>query len=186
MAEGRVADKPFVIVAQQSLFDDRRAPPGQHTGWAYCHVPNGSSLDCTDRIEAQVERLAPGFRRRILARHAMTPAWIESHNLSMAGGDIGGGANDLTQLFMRPVWRMNPYTTPNPRLFLCSSSTPPGAGVHGMCGFGAAQAWVSALKGTLRFEMLTAASDRPAANGCFSRSLVQLLRNGVAAVPSGM
>jgi len=147
MAEGRVADQPFVIVAQQSLFDDRRAPPGQHTGWAYCHVPNGSSLDCTDRIEAQIERLAPGFRRRILARHAMTPAWIESHNPSMAGGDIGGGANDLMQLLMRPAGRMNPYTTPNPRLFLCSSSTPPGGGVHGMCGLGAAQAALARVFG---------------------------------------
>jgi phytoene dehydrogenase-like protein len=147
MANGRVSEQPFVIVAQQSLFDDRRAPAGSHTGWAYCHVPNGSSLDCTERIEAQIERMAPGFRQRILARHVMSPAWIERHNPSMTGGDIGGGANDLRQFFMRPAWRLNPYTTPNPRLFLCSSSTPPGAGVHGMCGWGAAEAALAKVFG---------------------------------------
>jgi phytoene dehydrogenase-like protein len=140
---GRIAERPFVLVAQQSLFDRTRAPEGHHTGWAYCHVPNGATTDMTDRIERQIERFAPGFRDVILARRAMTPADIEAHNANMIGGDIGGGANDLSQFLFRPTLRWNPYTTPNPRLFLCSSSTPPGGGVHGMCGYWAAQAALS-------------------------------------------
>jgi len=144
---GRIAERPFVLVAQQSLFDDTRAPAGQHTGWAYCHVPHGASVDMTERIERQIERFAPGFRDLILARRTMAPADVAAHNLNMVGGDIGGGANDLSQLFFRPTRRWDPYTTPNPRIFLCSSSTPPGGGVHGMCGYGAA---TSALRRVLR------------------------------------
>jgi phytoene dehydrogenase-like protein len=143
---GRIAERPFVLVAQQSLFDRTRAPVGHHTGWAYCHVPHGSTVDMTDRIERQIERFAPGFRDVILAKRAMSPADVEAHNANMIGGDIGGGANNLTQFFFRPTLRWNPYTTPNPRFFLCSSSTPPGGGVHGMCGYWAAQA---ALDGVL-------------------------------------
>ena len=139
VAAGRVAQKPFVLVAQQSLFDPTRSPAGKHTGWAYCHVPNGSTEDMTDRIEAQVERFAPGFRDRILARHTINPAQLEAHNATMMGGDITGGANNLLQFLFRPMPRWNPYTTPNPKIFLCSSSTPPGGGVHGMCGYLAAK-----------------------------------------------
>lgn len=142
---GRVCDQPFVLVAQQSLFDPSRAPAGHHTGWAYCHVPHASTADMTDRIEQQVERFAPGFRDLILARHTMSPADIEAHNPNMIGGDIAGGSNAISQFFFRPTRRWNPYTTPNRRLFLCSSSTPPGGGVHGMCGYWAAQAALSAV-----------------------------------------
>lgn len=136
---GRAPEKPFVLVAQQSLLDDSRAPAGQHTGWAYCHVPNGCTEDMTARIEAQVERFAPGFRDCILARHSISPTQLEAHNPAMIGGDMAGGQNDLAQFLFRPFPRLNPYTTPNPRLFLCSSSTPPGGGVHGMCGYHAAR-----------------------------------------------
>jgi phytoene dehydrogenase-like protein len=136
---GRISERPFVLVAQQSLFDATRAPAGHHTGWAYCHVPNGTTVDMTERIERQVERFAPGFKDLILARRTMSPADVEAHNANMTGGDIGGGANDLSQVLFRPVRRWNPYTTPNRRLFLGSSSTPPGGGVHGMCGYWAAQ-----------------------------------------------
>jgi phytoene dehydrogenase-like protein len=138
--EGRITERPFVLVAQQSLFDDTRAPAGQHTGWAYCHVPNGCTEDLTAIIERQIERFAPGFRDLVLARHVMPPAAIEAHNASFVGGDIGGGENNLLQTLARPVPRWNPYSTPNPRLFLASSATPPGGGVHGMCGHGAANA----------------------------------------------
>lgn len=147
VVNGRIPERPFVLVAQQSVFDPTRAPAGAHTGWAYCHVPNGSDVDVTDRIERQIERFAPGFRDLILARRTMTPAAVEAHNPNMLGGDIGGGANDLWQFVFRPTVRWNPYTTPNARLFLCSASTPPGGGVHGMCGEGAARA---ALRRTLR------------------------------------
>lgn len=143
----QAADRPFVLVAQQSMFDPSRAPEGHHTGWAYCHVPHGSSVDMTERIESQLERFAPGFRDVVMARRTMSPADVESHNANMIGGDIGGGANDLSQFFFRPTRRWDPYSTPNPRLFLCSSSTPPGGGVHGMCGYWAAQ---SALRTVLR------------------------------------
>jgi phytoene dehydrogenase-like protein len=137
---GRAPENPFVLVAQQSLFDPTRAPAGQHTGWAYCHVPNGCKDDMTSRIEAQVERFAPGFRDCILARHCTSPAQLEAHNPTMIGGDMAGGQNDVGQFLFRPFPRLNPYATPNPRLFLCSSSTPPGGGVHGMCGYHAARA----------------------------------------------
>jgi phytoene dehydrogenase-like protein len=139
-SHGATAAVPFVLLAQQSLFDPTRAPEGRHTAWAYCHVPNGSTADLTDRIERQVERFAPGFRERILARSALGPAWFEQHNPNYVGGDINGGAGDVLQLFARPVARISPYTTPLPGVFLCSSSTPPGGGVHGMCGYHAAEA----------------------------------------------
>lgn len=139
VAAGRIPDTPFVLVAQPSLFDDTRAPSGLHTGWAYCHLPNGAQHDMTDRIERQIERFAPGFRDTILARHAWSPRALEAHNPNLIGGDIGGGANALGQFLLRPVPRWNPYTTSHPRLFLCSSSTPPGGGVHGMCGYWAAR-----------------------------------------------
>jgi phytoene dehydrogenase-like protein len=145
---GEVAERPYVLLAQQSLFDPTRAPAGQHTAWAYCHVPNGSSIDMTERIEAQIERFAPGFRERILARSALGPADLERHNANYVGGDINAGAATLSQLFTRPVARISPYTTPLPGVFLCSASTPPGGGVHGMCGYHAAQAALRALDGS--------------------------------------
>src|SRR5215210_350694 len=137
---GRVSDRPFVLVAQQSLFDDSRAPRGRHTLWAYCHVPNGSTLDMTDRIERQIERFAPGFRERVLARSTHTAVAMEAYNANYVGGDINGGVQDLLQLYTRPAVRINPYSTPVDGLYICSSSTPPGGGVHGMCGYLAAQA----------------------------------------------
>ncbi|MBW3552733.1 MAG: NAD(P)/FAD-dependent oxidoreductase [Gemmatimonadetes bacterium] len=136
---GRHPERPFVLVAQQSMFDATRAPEGRHTGWAYCHVPQGSEVDMTEAMEAQIERFAPGFRDRILARHTRTAVELEAYNANMIGGDIGGGANTLRQFLARPVARLDPYATPNERLFLCSSATPPGGGVHGMCGFHAAR-----------------------------------------------
>ncbi|MEX2045014.1 MAG: NAD(P)/FAD-dependent oxidoreductase, partial [Opitutus sp.] len=144
---GRVSVAPFVLVAQQSMFDSTRSPIGRHTGWAYCHVPNGCTEDMTARIEARIERFAPGFRDRILARRSISPAQLEAHNASMIGGDMAGGRNNLGQVLFRPVPRLNPYATPNPRIFLCSSSTPPGGGVHGMCGYHAAQAVLKAWPG---------------------------------------
>ena len=137
--EGRHTDRPYVLLAQPSLFDPTRAPAGRHTAWAYCHVPHGSTADLTAIIEAQVERFAPGFRDVILARHAMNAPALERHNPNYVGGDIGGGVADFRQLFTRPVPRLNPYATPVPGLYLCSSSTPPGGGVHGLCGHFAAE-----------------------------------------------
>ena len=137
---GRVSDAPYVLVVQSSLFDDTRAPHGKHTLWAYCHVPNGATIDMTERIENQIERFAPGFKNRILARSVMNPAQVESRNANYIGGDINGGVQDFFQLFGRPVWRLNPYTTPDKTIYICSSSTPPGGGVHGMCGYHAADA----------------------------------------------
>ena len=116
-----------------------RAPKGQHTVWAYCHVPNGSPTDMSERIIDQIERFAPGLRDRILARHTMGPSDLETYNANYVGGDINGGRQDLLQLFTRPTLRIDPYSTPDPAIFLCSSSTPPGGGVHGMCGFHAAR-----------------------------------------------
>jgi phytoene dehydrogenase-like protein len=136
--EGRHAERPYVLLTQPSLFDDSRAPAGKHTAWAYCHVPSGSAEDVTDRIEAQVERFAPGFRDLILARSAIGPADFERRNRNIVGGDINGGLMDLRQLFFRPVRRLVPYRTALKGLYLCSSSTPPGGGVHGMCGYSAA------------------------------------------------
>jgi phytoene dehydrogenase-like protein len=137
---GEHTERPYVLVAQQSLFDASRAPAGRHALWAYCHVPHGSTVDMTERIESQVERFAPGFRDRILARRTRGPAELEAENPNLVGGDIGGGAQDLGQLFARPVLRLVPYATPTRGLYICSSSTPPGGGVHGMCGYNAARA----------------------------------------------
>jgi phytoene dehydrogenase-like protein len=139
MWDGEHPARPLVILAQQSHFDDTRAPEGRHTGYAYCHVPAGSTRDMTAAIEAQVERFAPGFRERILARHALFPADFEAMNPSHLGGAVTGGVADYRQLFTRPSLRLDPYSTPHPSLFLCSQSTPPGGGVHGMCGFHAAR-----------------------------------------------
>lgn len=142
---GEVNERPFVLLVQPSLFDPTRAPEGNHTAWAYCHVPNGSTLDMTARIEAQVERFAPGFRKLILARHVLAPAELERRNANLAGGDISGGAVDLAQLFLRPTARL--YATPRRELFICSASTPPGSGVHGLCGYYAAnEALATCLK----------------------------------------
>jgi len=136
--EGRHAERPYVLLTQPSLFDDSRAPAGKHTAWAYCHVPSGSTEDMTERMEAQVERFAPGFRDLILARSSIGPADFERRNRNLVGGDINGGLMDLHQLFFRPVRKLVPYRTPVKGLYLCSSSTPPGGGVHGMCGYSAA------------------------------------------------
>ena len=138
--KGEHPERPFVLLCQQSEFDRARAPEGMRTGWAYCHVPAGSTVDLTDHIENQVERFAPGFKDRILVRHVMAPLDLERYNPNYVRGAITGGASNFSQLFARPVARWNPYTTPNPRIFLCSSSTPPGGGVHGMCGYYAARA----------------------------------------------
>jgi phytoene dehydrogenase-like protein len=136
---GEPPERPFVLVAQQSLFDPSRAPAGRHTLWAYCHVPAGCDLDMSDAIEAQIERFAPGFRDRVLARHELYPSSLERYNPSYVGGDISGGVSDLPQLLARPVLGPHPYRTPRKGLYLCSSSTPPGGGVHGMCGYHAAR-----------------------------------------------
>jgi phytoene dehydrogenase-like protein len=137
--EGRHAAKPYVLLVQASLFDDTRAPAGKHTAWAYCHVPHGSTVDVTDSIESQIERFAPGFRDLILAKSVMGTADLERHNPNLIGGDITGGAQILRQVLARPVVSMNPYRTPGKGIYLCSSSTPPGGGVHGMCGYHAAR-----------------------------------------------
>ena len=136
---GRMTGKPFVLVAQQSMFDATRAPAGKHTGWAYCHVPHGSTEDQTEVIERQIERFAPGFRDRVLARRTINTAQYEAHDANFIGGDIAGGANTMMQFLTRPFPKYDPYATPNERLYLGSSSTPPGGGVHGMCGYWAAQ-----------------------------------------------
>lgn len=137
--DGSHPDKPFVLLAQQSLFDPSRAPEGKHTAWAYCHVPNGSTKDMTGPIERQVERFAPGFRERILARHVMNTEQLEAYNANYIGGDINGGVIDIGQLFTRPALRFSPYKTSAKGMYICSSSTPPGGGVHGMCGYHAAR-----------------------------------------------
>lgn len=137
---GEVPQRPFVLLAQQSLFDASRAPSGRHTVWAYCHVPNGSTADMTEPILRQIERFAPGFRERILSMTASGPAALEAYNANNVGGDIAGGRQDLRQLFTRPSLRLfDPYSTPDPSIFICSASTPPGGGVHGMCGYHAAR-----------------------------------------------
>jgi phytoene dehydrogenase-like protein len=143
--EGRIPERPFVLLSQPTLFDPTRAPAGRHTVWAYCHVPNGSDADMLPRVEAQIERFAPGFRDCVLARSVRRPSDIERHNANMVGGDIGAGVSDLGQLFTRPTWRA--YATPARGLYICSASTPPGVGVHGMCGYFAAKL---ALKQVLR------------------------------------
>jgi phytoene dehydrogenase-like protein len=138
--KGNHPEKPYVLVAQQTLFDSTRAPQGKHTAWAYCHVPNGSTFDMTERIESQIERFAPGFRDCIIARSTRSPIELEQYNPNYVGGDINGGVQDILQLFTRPVARIVPYSTPVKGLYICSSSTPPGGGVHGMCGYHAARA----------------------------------------------
>ena len=139
VARGKIPERPFTLVAQQSLFDETRAPRGQHTLWAYCHVPFDCDTDMTDRIESQIERFAPGFRDCILARHTMTATDLARSNSNLAGGDINGGAANLMQLIARPILSPTPYRTPLPGIYLCSASTPPGGGVHGMCGYHAAR-----------------------------------------------
>jgi len=139
VSQGRHPDKPFVLLAQQSIFDNTRAPESKHTAWAYCHVPHGDVKDRSAVIEQQVERFAPGFRERILARHTMNSRQMEDYNPNYIGGDINGGILDIAQLFTRPALRWSPYRTSARGLYICSSSTPPGGGVHGMCGYHAAK-----------------------------------------------
>jgi phytoene dehydrogenase-like protein len=137
---GQIPERPFVLLAQQSLFDPSRAPAGKHTAWAYCHVPHGSTVDMTTRIETQIERFAPGFGDLVLARRTHNAQEMQVYNPNYVGGDINGGVQDLRQFFTRPVARWVPYSTPDKSIYLCSSSTPPGGGVHGMCGYHAARA----------------------------------------------
>jgi phytoene dehydrogenase-like protein len=136
---GGYPEKPFVLLTQPSLFDDSRAPAGKHTAWAYCHVPNGSVKDCTQTIEDHVESYAPGFKERILGRHVMNTVQLEEYNPNYAGGDINGGEIDIRQLFTRPALRLSPYRTSEKGIYICSASTPPGGGAHGMCGYHAAR-----------------------------------------------
>lgn len=143
---GKHPVRPFVLLAQQSLFDETRAPAGKQTVWAYCHVPAGSQEDMTERIEKQIERFAPGFRSRILARHAMDALEMERYNANYVGGDINGGVQDFLQLFTRPSLSLTPYATPDKSLYICSSSTPPGGGVHGLCGYFAAKSAMHYLR----------------------------------------
>jgi phytoene dehydrogenase-like protein len=140
IARGRIPQRPFTLVAQQSLFDGTRAPRGQHTLWTYCHVPLNSQVDMSDRIESQIENFAPGFRDCVLARHKMNASDLEKSNRNLSGGDINGGAANLLQLLARPILSSTPYRTPLHGVYLCSASTPPGGGVHGMCGYHAARA----------------------------------------------
>jgi phytoene dehydrogenase-like protein len=142
---GQHADRPFVLLAQPSLFDSARAPAGKHTVWAYCHVPNGSTVNMLEKLEDQIERFAPGFRDCILARRVFSPADLESMDANLVGGDVGGGAMDIRQLLFRPTWRH--YATSAPDIYICSASTPPGGGVHGMCGYHAAKMALSRLSG---------------------------------------
>jgi phytoene dehydrogenase-like protein len=148
--KGNHPEKPFVLMAQQSLFDPSRAPQGKHTAWAYCHVPNGSTVDRSEAIENQIERFAPGFRERILARHTFNTIQMEERNPNYIGGDINGGVIDIGQLFTRPALRLSPYRTSAKGLYICSSSTPPGGGVHGMCGYHAAR---TALKDIFKISL---------------------------------
>jgi phytoene dehydrogenase-like protein len=143
---GRHPEKPFVLVAQQSLFDPSRAPAGKQVGWAYCHVPNGSRIDMTERIEAQVERFAPGFKDLIIERRTRDTADLQAYNANFIGGDINGGMMDLRQMFKRPIAGTAPYATSDKDIFICSASTPPGGGVHGMCGYLAARLAIERMK----------------------------------------
>jgi phytoene dehydrogenase-like protein len=140
VSQGKAPERPFVLLAQPSVFDSTRAPSGKHTAWAYCHVPHGSTFDMSERIEEQIERFAPGFRDCVLARHSLNTVQMEQHNANLVGGDINGGLGDLRQLLARPVLTRNPYRTGLPGIYICSSSTPPSGGVHGMCGYNAARA----------------------------------------------
>jgi phytoene dehydrogenase-like protein len=139
VSEGRVSENPFVLYAQQSMFDKTRAPEGKQTGWAYCHVPNGYSQNVRELIIKQIEKYAPGFREIILSMHTFSPSDYQAYNSNYIGGDINGGSQDITQIFSRPVLSLSPYRTSAKGIYLCSSSTPPGGGVHGMCGFHAAK-----------------------------------------------
>jgi phytoene dehydrogenase-like protein len=143
MRGGRHSDRPFVLLAQPSLFDPTRAPAQKHTAWAYCHVPNGSQYDMLETMEAQIERFAPGFRECILARRVFSPAGLQKMDANLIGGDISGGSMDLKQFLFRPTWRH--YATSARDIYLCSSSTPPGGGVHGMCGYHAARLALSRM-----------------------------------------
>jgi phytoene dehydrogenase-like protein len=147
VGRGQHPERPYMLLAQATLFDPTRAPAGGHTVWAYCHVPNGSTVDMTKRLEVQIERFAPGFRDRIKARSVRNAPAMEAYNANYVGGDINGGVQDWRQFWTRPVARVVPYSTPNPSIYLCSSSTPPGGGVHGMCGYHAAQAVLRASRG---------------------------------------
>lgn len=146
VARGGHPERPYMVTAQQSLFDPSRAPENKHTFWGYCHVPNGSTVDMTAAMEAQIERFAPGFKDLVIERHVMDPAAMERHDPNFIGGDINGGASDLRQLFTRPVASIDPYSTPAEGIFMCSSSTPPGGGVHGMCGYNAARSVLKHLR----------------------------------------
>jgi phytoene dehydrogenase-like protein len=139
VARGAHPEKPFVLLAQPTIVDPGRAPSGRHIAWAYCHVPNASDVDMSERIEAQVERFAPGFRDTVTARSVMSPARLETHDANYVGGDINGGSMAMPQLLLRPTRRWNPYRTSDPGVYICSSSTPPGGGVHGLCGMHAAR-----------------------------------------------
>jgi phytoene dehydrogenase-like protein len=150
VARGQHPDKPTVLVSQPSRFDHTRAPRGAHTLWGYCHVPNGSTVDMLPRIETQIERFAPGFRDVVLERHVMDTVAMEERDANLVGGNIGGGANTLRQLFFRPAVRRDPYATPVRGLYICSSATPPGGGVHGMCGYYAAK---SALRNVFGIDV---------------------------------
>jgi phytoene dehydrogenase-like protein len=143
MRGGRHSDRPFVLLAQPSLFDPTRAPAQKHTAWAYCHVPNGSQYDMLETMEAQIERFAPGFRECILERRVFSPAELQKMDANLIGGDISGGSMDLKQFLFRPTWRH--YATSARDIYLCSSSTPPGGGVHGMCGYHAARLALSRM-----------------------------------------
>jgi phytoene dehydrogenase-like protein len=158
VARGEHPGRPFVLLVQNTLFDPSRAPASKHTAWAYCHVPNGSTLDQTERIEAQIERFAPGFKDCVLLRKTRNCAALENENPNLIGGDISGGANDLSQLIARPILNFAPYRTPAKGLFICSASTPPGGGVHGMCGYNAAQ---HALKSLMHDRRLVRISGDP-------------------------
>jgi phytoene dehydrogenase-like protein len=142
---GRISEKPFVLLVQPSRFDHSRAPEGKHTAWAYCHVPNGSTFDMTTIIENQIERFAPGFKDTIIKRHKMNTSDFQAYNANYIGGDINGGVQDIKQLFTRPVRKWIPYATAKEGIYICSSSTPPGGGVHGMCGYHAAMAALTKL-----------------------------------------
>jgi len=158
---GEVSETPYLLLAQPTVCDPGRAPPGKHIAWAYCHVPNGFGGDLVERIEARIERFAPGFRDLVLARSVKGPPELEAMNPNLVGGDIGGGIQDLGQLFTRPVARVDPYSTPNARVFLCSSSTPPGGGVHGMCGYHAARSALRRVFG-IRAADLSPPGEGPA------------------------
>ena len=156
--KGRHPARPLVLLTQPTLFDATRAPAGRHTAWAYCHVPNGSTVDMSGQIESQIERFAPGFRDLILARRTMSTNELEKYNANYIGGDINGGIQDLRQLYFRPTVQRNPYATPLKGVYLCSSSTPPGGGVHGMCGYHAGQAALrdqGVIFSSLNFEWIS-------------------------------